>query len=112
MANVSVKKKKKCISCNDTSGKSSDWIGCSTCDKWFHRRCVYLDGLSEENVKHLFWSCRLCYDGFCNAMIELKRLKEQKEKIEKKLQLREERIAKLESEASIGVTDGMNTSLD
>ena len=45
-------------------------------------------------------------------MIELKRLKEQKEKIEKKLQLREERIAKLESEASIGVTDGMNTSLD
>lgn len=57
---------------------------------------MYLDGLKEDNVKHLFWSCKPCYEDYCETMAELKQVKVQKEKIVEELQLREKRITELE----------------
>lgn len=35
-------------------------LECDSCDRWYHRACVGLDELSEEDIETLEWECEFC----------------------------------------------------
>ena len=42
--------------------KTCPYLQCTTCDQWWHTRCVSLKGLDADTVKLLTeWVCPLCY---------------------------------------------------
>ena len=66
----------KCVKCNQSEGSAAKWIGCS-CGKWYHRKCVYLDDLTEKNIKKLQWSCEICVNKGCDALEKVIELQEE-----------------------------------
>lgn len=49
----------KCFSCGETEKR----IGCETCSRWAHLKCVYLHGVKAENIKLINCCCDMCYDN-------------------------------------------------
>ena len=58
----------KCYHCNEDL--ESDGIGCSTCDAWAHKKCVYMNALPKKDVNRVNWICRMCMDKWKAALPE------------------------------------------
>ena len=55
-------KTEKCALCGKNISNPV-WIGCE-CDKWYHTKCVKLEGLKEDDVRKLKnWKCGHCAQG-------------------------------------------------
>jgi hypothetical protein len=44
---------------NDEPG---EWIGCSSCERWFHKICIHIDvtGYSDKEIEELDFICEFC----------------------------------------------------
>ena len=52
-----------CSMCQDTyNDHPNDWIGCSSCDRWFHKVCIHIDvsGYTDVEIEELDFICEFC----------------------------------------------------
>ena len=61
------KRKEICLYCQKydepLGRKKIVWLGCSTCESWWHSSCAGLDGLTVADVKKLkVWNCYFCFN--------------------------------------------------
>ena len=64
--------KDQCYVCQD--GHTSKWIGCGSCHRWAHLKCVHLNGVKAEEIKHITWSCKWCYSMLSEFMKKFREL--------------------------------------
>ena len=64
----------QCYVCQD--GHTSKWIGCGSCHRWAHLKCVHLNGVKAEETKYINWSCKYCYSMLSKFMKEFGELKQ------------------------------------
>ena len=49
-----------CYHCSELILSASDTIGCSGCQNWAHRKCVYMTSISRKEIEHVNWVCTPC----------------------------------------------------
>ena len=55
-----------CSMCQDEYNDQPDeWIGCSSCERWFHKFCIHIDvtGYSDKEIEELDFICEFCGCG-------------------------------------------------
>lgn len=54
----------KCPKCSKMyDGNENQWVGCETCDRWFHKWCTDIEGankMSNSELNELEWLCEYC----------------------------------------------------
>jgi hypothetical protein len=60
-----------CLICSGPYSSAGLWINCNGCNRWFHRKCV---GVSDLNDEELVWRCVICttYGRPAKAPLKLK----------------------------------------
>ena len=54
-----------CLACGKGDDFSDKYVACDLCEKWFHKKCVFLQNVKDCDVKKMKWMCDNCKD---NAM--------------------------------------------
>ena len=71
----------KCYHCNEDL--ESEGIGCSTCDAWVHKKCMYVNALSKKDINKVNWICDKCLDYLRVSLHEESSYKEKFEELKK-----------------------------
>lgn len=74
-----------CPACGKGDSFSDKYVGCDLCEKWFHKKCVYLQNVKDGDVEKINWMCNDCERDAIRCYREFGNLKKECEMLHKEV---------------------------